>query len=251
MKFASASLLSAFVLGIFLLSPSICVFAQQERYSGVKSQEISDADGLPVILKHLPDSENVKGSAVFVTDSDGLRKAVGDRPILELVEFSGGTEAVVADYPAGKLLIVEFTNPQASGFADQRIQQRLTENPGNPPIVYRRIGNYNAFVFDATDQAAANELLGRIKYEKSVQWLGEDPFLMQKIERYFAQTGRDVVISTILWISLIFGITIAAGVVVGYFYFRYRESQRASMTAFSDAGGLTRLNLDDLSEPRP
>jgi len=38
---------------------------------------------------------------------------------------------------------------------------------------------------------------------------------------------------------------------VGIWYFRYREKKRAGMTAFSDAGGLIRLNLDDLSEPLP
>ena len=74
---------------------------------------------------------------------------------------------------------------------------------------------------------------------------------MQKIQRYFAITGRDVAISTVLWILLIFGITIATGIAVGFGYFRYRESQRSSTRGFSDAGGLTRLNLDDLSEPIP
>jgi hypothetical protein len=106
-------------------------------------------------------------------------------------------------------------------------------------------------VFDSSDPAAASSLLDQVKYEKSVQWLGEDPFLLQKLERYFAMTGRDVVVSTVLWITLLFGLTAAIGILAGIWYFRYRESKRAAMTAFSDAGGLTRLNLDDLSEPLP
>lgn len=251
MKFALKLTFLAFLSGIFVFGPPTSVIAQQERYNGKKSQETSESDGLPVLLRHLPEWENVKGSAVFITDADGLKAAVGERPISDLVDLSGGTEAVSAKYAAGTLLIMEYTNPQASTFADQNFQKRLAETPANPQIVYRRIGNYNAFVFDAADQAAANALLDQVKYEKSVQWLGEDPFMLQKIERYFAQTGRDVAISTVVFILLIFGITIASGIAVGVLYFRYRESQRAHMSAFSDAGGLTRLNLDDLSEPLP
>jgi len=236
----------AAVSTLLLLGPTISAFTQQERYNGAKSQETSDVDGVPVLLKHLPDWENVKERAVFVTDANGLNAAIGNRTINDLVDFAGGTEAVSAKYAAGTLLIIEYTNPQLSIAADQSFQQGVAADGS---IVYRRIGNYSTFVFDASDQAAAGALLDQIKYEKQVQWLGEDPFLLQKIERYFAQTGRDVAISTVIWIGMIFGITIATGIAVGISYYRYRESQRSGMTAFSDAGGLTRLNLDDLSEP--
>lgn len=235
--------LAAVLLGCIL---NYSVSAQGNGYA---SQEVSETDGVPVIMKHLPDWENVRGSAVFIQDRNALKSALGERPVLNLVDFSGGTEAAYAAYPTGKLLIVEYTTPQASVFADGQFSQHLAQNPTSPPVVYRRIGNYSTFVFDVNDAEAANALLNQIAYEKNVQWLGEDPFLIQKIERYFAITGRDVALSTVLWIALIFGITIAIGIAAGYVYFRYRESQRASMTAFTDAGGMTRLNLDDLSEP--
>lgn len=238
----------AAVLVLLLLGPLYSAFGQQERYNSTKSQETSDADGIPVLLKHLPEWDTVKENARFITDKNGLSSAIGNRPINDLVDFAGGTEAVSANYSAGTLLLIEYTNPQISVAADQAFQQRLA---GDSSTAYRRIGNYSAFVFDASDTVAANDLLAQIKYQKQVQWLGEDPFLMQKIERYFAQTGADVAISTVLWILLVFGITIATGIAVGIFYFRYRESQRAGRTAYSDAGGLTRLNLDDLSEPIP
>ena len=220
---------------------------QAESY---KSQEVSDGDGVPVVMKHLPDWESVKGQAVFIQDKSVLKNAVGNRPILDLVEFSGGTEAATAQYEAGRLLIVEYTTPQLSTAADETFQKHLIENPANN-AVYRRVGNYSVFVFDPTDVGAADSLIGNVEYGKNVQWLGEDPFLMQKLERYFAMTGRDVAISTVLWIALIFAITIATGIAAGFIYFRYRESQKATMTAYTDAGGMTRLNLDDLSEPLP
>jgi hypothetical protein len=228
--------------------PGYSALAQEKGY-GQPSQEVSEDDGLPVLIKHLPEWETVRSSTVFIQDTNALKSTFGDRPILNLVEFSAGTEAVAADYPAGRLLLIEYTTPQAASYADARFTQHLAENPADSPVVYRRIGNYGAFVFDSNDPDAASALLDQVKYEKRVQWLGEDPFLMQKLERYFALTGRDVIISTLLWIALIFGLTGAIGVLTGIWYFRYRESKRAAMTAFSDAGGLTRLNLDDLSEP--
>ena len=224
---------------------SYSALGQENSY---KSQEITEDDGTPVLMKHLPDWESVKDQAVFIQDKNSLKNMVGEHPILHSADISGGTEAVSAKYPAGRLLIIEFTTPQASVAADAEFQKFLASNP-DPGTAYRRVGNYSVFVFDTGDPAAADSLIGQVKYEKHVQWLGEDPFLMQKLERYFAMTGRDVVFSTILWILLIFGITLGAGITAGVAYFRYRESQRAGMAAFSDAGGMTRLNLDDLSEP--
>ena len=92
-------------------------------------------------------------------------------------------------------------------------------------------------------------MLDQVKYEKTVQWLGEDPFLIKKFERYIATTGRDVALSTVFFIVFVFLTAIVLGVIVGFVYFRFRENQRAGMATFSDAGGLTRLNLDELSEP--
>ena len=43
------------------------------------------------------------------------------------------------------------------------------------------------------------------------------------------------------------GITLI-GILAGFIYFRFREQERAQWQRFSDAGGLTRLNLDELSE---
>ncbi len=213
-----------------------------------QSQEVSDIDGVPVLIKHLPDWENVRKTVTFTNKSQDLKNVLGERPVLDLIEFTGGTEAVTAPYPAGKLLIVEYTNPQSSVEADARFQQHLANAPQTPPVVYRRIGNYNAFVFDAADETAANALLDEIKYQKLVQWLGEDPYLLKRLERYFVTTTRDIFISTVLWIVMGIGLSIVLGIISGFIFFRLREQKRATRTAYSDAGGLTRLNLDDLSE---
>jgi hypothetical protein len=241
--------LAAVVVFLGVMLTGTALFAQSPQTPNAKSQEVSETDGVPVIALHLPDWDSVKNRYSFATNSENLRNAVGDHPVLDLIDFSPGTEAVAADYPQGKLLIVEFTNPQSSADADAKILERLAEQPQDPPVIYRRIGNYNAFVFGTTDEAAANTLLDQIEYHKTIQWLGEDPFLLQKIQRAFVGTTRDIFISTV---QVILGGILAsmiAGIIAGFVYFRFRDRERARRIAFSDAGGLTRLNLDDLSEP--
>jgi hypothetical protein len=212
----------------------------------VKSQEVSEDDGQPVLLKHLPEYEQVRGQATFTTDKESLKRTAGSA-VLDLLEFPAGTEAVTAPYPQGRLVIVEYTNPQLSVEVDARIQQHLASNPDSG-TVYKRIGNYNAFVLGASDRAGADALLDQVKYEKTVQWLGEDPYLLKRLERYMVTTSRDIMISTVL--VIVFGLITAllAGIAAGFIFFRFRDHKRATRTAYSDAGGLTRLNLDGLSE---
>lgn len=212
-----------------------------------KSQEISDVDGQPVLIKHLPDYEEVQSGAVFGTEKTDLEKVVGTHLPLQLLEFPSGTEFVAATYPQGRLLIVEYTNPQSSLEADAKIQQYIGTHP-EAGTIYRRIGNYNAFVFDASDATAAGALLDQVKYEKTIQWLGEDPYLLKRLERYMVTTSRDIMLSTVFVIIGGLAASLLTGIVAGFIFFRVRDQKRAHRTAFSDAGGLTRLNLDGLSE---
>lgn len=234
---------------ILVLVTAVFAIAQKPQNFEYKSQEISEVDGVPVLLKHLPEWEQVRQSATFTNRTIDLKAVLGDRPVLELIDFSGGTEAVTAPYDAGRLLIIEYTNPQGSAFADERFRSKLAETPSSPPTVYRRIGNYNAFVFDAADEAAANALLDQIKYQKTVQWLGEDPYLTQKLERYLALSASDIVVTTALFIVSVLASALGLGLLGGLVYYKFREQRRANQAAFSDAGGMIRLNLDDLSEP--
>lgn len=226
------------------LFPALSVFAQENKAPEIKSQEYSEDDGVPVLTKHLPDYENVGNRAVYILNAENLRNALGDRKVFKVIDFTGGTEAVTAEYPQGKLLIVEYTTPQFSVDADNKIRQNLAENAQNPPVLYRRIGNYSAFVFDSNDENGANSLLDQVKYEKDVRWLGEDPFALKRAERGFVMQTSDLFMSTFLAIVGGLGLSILAGIAVGFVVFYIREQKRAGMETFSDAGGMTRLNLD-------
>lgn len=230
------------ICAVLLLISSI--FAQNSSAPPIKSREVSDGDGIPVLIKHLPDWENARNRATYILNQNDLRNALDSREFFDFIEFESGTEAVTATYDSGKLLLIEFTTPQASIDADRKINERLAQTGQSQTTVYRRIGNYNVFVFDTTDQAAANALLDQIKYEKSVQWLGEDPFLLKRAERALVKGLSELFIATTLWIVGGFGLSVLAGIVVGIIFFRYRQQKRAGMETFSDAGGMTRLNLD-------
>jgi hypothetical protein len=228
------------LLALFISPEGLRAQSQQ------KSLELSDTDGLPVLLKHLPDWENVRHDALFAKNASELKNVLPDRPVVDLIDFSGGTEAVTAAYPAGRLLIVEYTNPQASIDADARFTQYFANN-NLTDTLYRRIGNYSVFVFDARDAAAAGALIDQIKYEKTVQWLGEDPTLLKKMERAFVATTTDIFVSTVELILLGIALSLVFGIVAGYFFFQLREKERSMRNEFSDAGGMVRLNLDGLT----
>jgi len=235
------NLLAAFLI---LFSGAASVGAAQSG-STPKSQEISEEEGVPVLIKHLPDWERKRDSAIFVNKKDDLLTYLDRRPVLEAIDFIPGTEAVIASYPEGKLLIMEFTTPQASADADGRVRG-LGSSSG---FFYRRIGNYNVFLFDGNDEAAANALFDQIKYEKVVQWLGEQPSLVAagESEHEFIVRASSLFISTVVVIIAGFGTSAVFGAIIGIFFFYFRSQKRAAMTTFSDAGGMTRLNLDGLT----
>ncbi|MDI1242162.1 MAG: hypothetical protein PSX80_09610, partial [bacterium] len=196
---------------IFILSAGVSFFSQTESQP-YQSQEVSEVDGVPVLIKNLPDWESVRGQAKITNSIEEIRREFGNPGVLAGVDLNGGAEAAYAPYGEGRLLLIEHPTPQGAVAADAAIQSGLAEAPG---VVYKRIGNYSALVFGVSDPVAAEALMGKIEYGKKVQWLGEDPFLLQKFERYIATTGRDVALSTVFFILGIFTTAILLGVAGG------------------------------------
>jgi hypothetical protein len=206
-------------------------------------------DDVPVLIKHLP--PNQTGShPLYAVSLPALKSFVASQPILDVLDFSGGTEAVVGDYGQSQVVIVEFTTPQLSIDNDSRIWTKIAElkSQGQPtPSAYRRVGNYSVFVFNAADEKTANALVDQVKYEQVVQWLGDDPHLYDKLEKYLTQTSADVLVAVLKSSGLSLVLCLGIGGLLGALLFRHRRAQRAA--AYSDAGGSIRLNLDDLTGP--
>src|SRR5207237_9197874 len=131
---------------------------------------------------------------------------------------------------------------------DHRILAKIEElkNQGqSAPSAYRRVGNYSVFVFNASDEKTANELIDQVKYQQVVQWLGEDPHLYEKLQRYFANTSAGVLLAVMESSGLSLLVCLGFGALLGGLLFRPRRAQQA--TSYSDAGRTVRLNLDALT----
>lgn len=206
---------------------------------------------IPVLIKHLPDWETAQDRAIYAISLPALQAAAGQQPIFEGINFNEGAEAVTADYDAARLVIVEYTTPQIAADADARLSARLQElrAQGQSIPSYRRVGNYSVFVFNAPDEAAAAKLIDGVKYEQNIQWLGENPLLWARAEKQHTRQA----VGLILGIARTIGFFVAAclgigGVFGGIFFLRRRAQQRAEAeVAYSDAGGMLRLNIDELT----
>jgi len=206
---------------------------------------------IPVLVKHLPDWESVYGTAIYSVTQQALQAANGDYRVFEALNFEGGAEAVTATYDNNaRLVIVEHTTPQLASDDDARINAKINElkSAGQPvPTAYRRVGNYSAFVFDAPDEAAAKQLIDKISYEQTVQWLGNNPHWFERAERAYRETTAGVILSAIKGTALALLICLGIGGIFGSIIFRRRRAQAAMTEAYTDAGGMLRLNLDEMT----
>jgi hypothetical protein len=239
------------------------------------AQTLDAGDGdIPVLVKHLPDWQNASHLANYFVSLGGLEEAIHlpinqpialdinkevkqplralPQPVFGALNFDGGTEAVADNYGQSQLVIVEFTTPQFASDNDRRITAKIQElkNQGQPtPTGYRRVGNYSVFVFNAPDEKTANQLIDQVKYEQVVQWLGDDPHLYERVQRYVLQKTGGVVIAVLESSGLSVLLCLGVGGLFGALLFRRRRRARLRQgEAYSDAGGMVRLNLDEVVE---
>ena len=209
-------------------------------------------DDIPVLVKHLSDWQNARRNSVYAVNVGPLRDSIPNQPVLKELNFDGGTEAVTANYSQSQLVIVEFTTPQFASDNDRRITAKIQElkNQGQPtPTGYRRVGNYSVFVFNAPDEKTAHALIDPVKYEQVVQWLGDDPHLYERVQRYVLQRTGGVVVAVLEGSGLSVLLCLGVGGLFGALLFRRRRRARQRQgEAYSDAGGMVRLNLDEVAE---
>ena len=208
-------------------------------------------NAIPVLVKHLPDWETAQDRAIYAVSLHALQMAAGKQDVLNVVSFDEGTEAVTANYDASRLVIVEYTTPQIAETQDARITERikqLRESNKSVPSAYRRVGNYSVFVFNAPDETASARLIDNVKYEQRIQWLGENPFAFEAAAQQHTQKAVSLILGIARTIGFFVALCLGAGGVVGGIAFLHRRAQqRAAAETYSDAGGMLRLNLDEIN----
>ena len=205
---------------------------------------------IPVLVKHLPRWEEAQGSVVYLAGFNSLRAAIPDQPILDVVSSEGDADAVSANYGRTQFIIVEYNTPQLAGDNDRSIVAKIEElrTQGQPvPSAYRRVGNYSVFVFNAPDEQEAKGLIDQVEYGQVVQWLGDNPYLLEKAQREYYETTAGVLIAVVKASGLSLLVCLAAGGFIGALLFNRRRAQQRNAEAFSDAGGMLRLNIDEIT----
>lgn len=205
---------------------------------------------IPALIKHLPNPDQAHKNAVYLHNFKDVTLTGIAHPVFSAIDSVQNADAVVAAYGPSKVLIVEFNTPQIAGDNDRRIIARIQElwKLGQPaPTAYRRVGNYSVFVFDAPNEPTAKQLIDQVKYEQVVQWLGENPNIYKEAEKQYINTTLGVLVAVLKMSGYALITCLGMGALFGGLLFTYRRSQQKDVAAFSDAGGMLRLNLDDLT----
>jgi len=215
------------------------------------SETLDKGEGdIPPLIKHLPNPEQAQKNAVYLNSFADLNKLPFQHAVLDAVQSGGNADAALATYGPSKVLILEFNTPQLATENDKRFIARIQElwKLGQPaPTAYRRVGNYSVFVFDAPDEQTAKQLIDQVKYEQVVQWLGENPNILKEAEKRYVNTTLGVLVTVLKASGWAFVMCLGLGGLIGGLLFTYRRAQQKAVTAYSDAGGMLRLNLDELS----
>jgi hypothetical protein len=213
----------------------------------------SGENDIPVLVKHLPNWEAAQAHASYIVSLQSLKDLLPQQRVLDAVSFEGSPEATLAKYDAGKLLIIEFNTAKIAADNDWNIKTKLNElrgagtNANYLPTAYRRVGNYAVFVFDAPSEPVANELIDQVKYQQVVQWLGNDPYVYERATREFTETTLGVFVSVVKASGLALVTCLGVGGLLGALLFSRRRARTRNVEAYTDAGGMLRLNLDEMT----
>lgn len=205
---------------------------------------------IPVLVKHVPQWEEAQTQAVYLAGFRSLKGVVANQPVLDAVSSEGDADAVRTNYGNVQFVLVEFNTPQLAGDNDRAITAKIQElrNNGQPvPSAYRKVGNYSVFVFNAPSEAAANDLINQVEYVQMVQWLGNNPYLLEKAQRDYYETTAGVLVSVVKASGLSFIVCLTLGGLLGALLFGRRRAQQRAAEAYSDAGGMLRLNIDEIT----
>ena len=205
---------------------------------------------IPPLVKHLPDPEEAQKTAIFVNRFSNIQFLAPTQTVLSAVQTDRDADAAFVDLPSGKVLIVEYHTPQLAKENDERVIAKIHElwNLGQlAPAGYKRVGNYSVFVFDAPNEATAKVLISEVKYEQIVQWLGRNPYIYQEAERRYVETTLGVFVAVVKASGFALVGCVGLGGLIGALLFTRRRSQQRAQEAYSDAGGMLRLNIDELT----
>jgi hypothetical protein len=238
----------AFRLGTYTAVIEGGAAASREAAAAALAERIGPQPVRAGLLRALPVETRIAGSERYAPSLEGLRRL---RPDLseDLFRLSvGGADAVVADYAqAGasplRLVVVDYQTPQLAADAERSVAAFYAQLPpeAREQRVVKREGNYMVEATGVADRAAAEAVVRSVRYEVTIKMLkGDDPVsLLAYTEE--ARKAAMLFINSFAIVGIGFLGAIATGLVVGTVLFRKRRAAAAGR--FSDAGGMTHLEL--------
>jgi hypothetical protein len=215
----------------------------------------------PILLTNLPAADRIPATERYLVGPEALSQLPGLDYLAPLVDFAGGVEVASAEYRNGdgqmRLAIIEYHTPQLATAGHRRVLDYFSSLPEEEKAkrIVKRIGNYVVAVSEIRNAAAADSIVGKIKYSARVYWEGgkftsipiqfrpPDPAALEEMR----ETAK-VLLQTFYGIGMLLAGAILLGIFAGWAVFYYRRQRRRRLgieDAFSDAGGTVRLNLDD------
>jgi len=130
---------------------------------------------LPVLPAYLPEEDIRPQSQKFLIGPAAFGR-LEQRVPASAIGFEAGAEALLAEYSIGgsraRLLLISYPTPQFAASKLRALRDlpavRRGEDAGNMAV--RRTGSLIAFVLDAPELKAAEQLLGRVRYDMNVTW---------------------------------------------------------------------------------
>ena len=215
---------------------------------------------------HLPEQNKIAESEKYLIGPEALGRIAAFSDLKEIVNFTGGAEAVTAEYGNGNggsgasgrmsLLIIEYHTPQlaSDGYAQIKKHHDGLSTEEQKRRLIKRTGNYIIAAVNVSDLAGAQAVADQIKYTARVYWEGKkftaipldfrppDPTVLEEARR-----TAQFLTSTFYGIGLMIASAFVLGLLTGgaFFYWRrYRRRKLGLDDAFSDAGGTVQLDIE-------
>lgn len=212
---------------------------------------------------HLPEQNKIAESEKYLIGPEALGRVAAFSDLKEIVNFTGGAEAVTAEYSNGSgasgrmsLLIIEYHTPQlaSDGYAQIKKHHDELSLEEQKRRLIKRTGNYIIAAVNVSDLATAQAVADQIKYTARVYWEGKkftaipldfrppDPTVLEEARR-----TAQFLTSTFYGIGLMIASAFVLGILTGgaFFYWRrYRRRKLGLDDVFSDAGGTVQLDIE-------
>jgi hypothetical protein len=230
-------------------------------FEAIKPDLIGGKGELPPLPLHLPEADKVAESEKYVVGPAALARLKNFSGLKDAINFGVGAEVTTANYRSGggqmNLIIVEYYAPQSAADGELRIRDHFNSLPQTEKdrLILKRVGNYVVTMSNVQDMPAAQNIVGQIKYQKTIYWAGRkftdippefrppDPLAVEDMTRTVKTMVR-----SFYWTGIAILTALLLGGAVGFSLFQWKRYRRRKLgldDMFSDAGGTVRLNLDD------